>query len=389
MTAEVGGRVLFGVTASVTAETFLRGQLAHFNECGWDVHIACGERGLEQFTVAEGATLHVVRADREPSLRDLQTLGGLVCAIRAVRPDATVMGTPKLGVLGTIAAWVAGVPTRIYLVHGYRAETLMGLKRRVVAALETLACTLASDVIAVSPSLRDLLVREGIVAPSKVRVLGSGSANGVGLHRFAPPSAAKVEQMREDLDIPRNASVVAFVGRLTKDKGLQELPALWTTVLAACPSAWLLVAGPEEPEDEEDAAALRQLRKLNRVRIIGRVDHIERVYQAVDVLLVLSRREGLGMVALEAAACGVPTVGFQATGVVDAVVAGETGILSPAGNLGALSGCLIQLLGDGQLRKELGEAGLRRVQRDFSQMDVWRRWVAFIRSRVDAGRATV
>jgi glycosyltransferase involved in cell wall biosynthesis len=378
-------RVLYGVTAPVTAQSFLRGQLSSLASHGWDVHLVCGEQGAEDFARSEdiGEAVHVVRATRDPSLRDPITLFRLFRLMQCLRPAITVMGTPKMGVLGTLAAWAARVPRRIYLVHGYRAQGLTGPKRRIMVWLERLGCAAATEVIAVSPSLRTLLIAERVVVDSKVSVLGAGSANGVDTDRFRPASAAERAQLRKDFQIPAAAAVVCSVGRLTRDKGLPDLLGVWRDVREEHADSWLLVAGAPEPVDEDDREALAALEREPHVRLLGRTANVQDVFRASDINLLLSRREGLGMVALEAAACGVPTVGLAVTGVVDAVVHGETGVLMDSQDLSAIASGVRTYLLNEDVRRSHATAARSRVDSAFRSETVHDSWCRLLSA--DAG----
>jgi glycosyltransferase involved in cell wall biosynthesis len=376
-------RVLYGVTAPITASTFLRGQLAHLDAEGWDVHLVCGERGADDFAASERLkAAYVVPARRAPSPLDPLTLLGLWWRIMRVRPDAVVMGTPKVGVLGVLAAKLARVPHRTYLVHGYRAEGLTGPRRHVMRALERLACWSSTHVVAVSPSLRQLMLQDRAVRPDKVVVFGSGSANGVDLARFAPVPVNGRQSERASFDLPLEAQVVACVGRVGRDKGLLDLPNVWERISHSSPRAWLLVVGDLETRDTAEEMAWRRLINMDRVRYAGHVAEVERAYRASDLLMFLTHREGLGMVALEAGACRVPTVGFAVTGVVDAVADGLTGVLVPVGDLQALEQAVVRLLADPEALAKLGAAARLRVERAYDQKDVWSSWADHLSAAV-------
>ncbi|MCW2782056.1 MAG: glycosyltransferase family 1 protein [Marmoricola sp.] len=368
-------RILFGVTAAVTARMFLVGQLGHFAAQGWQVHLVCGEPGLEAFAQREGvAAVHHVPMAREPSATDPAALIRTWRLLHRIRPDVVVLGTPKMGLLGMVAAFLTRVPERIYLVHGFRAQGLAGRRRRLLVALERLACGCATRVVAVSPSLRDALLAARVVRPAKVVVLGHGSANGVDVKRFVPAGPDGVLDARATFGLPPEARVVAFVGRLTKDKGIGALVDVWDRVAAAVPDAWLLVAGTEEPAGPADERALAGLRALPRVMQVGHVDAIEAVYRASDLLLMLSSREGLPTVVLEAAACEVPAVAFGVTGVVDAIEDKTTGLCSAKGDVRHVQELVLELLGVDERRTTMGQAARRRVVDGFAQETVWQAW---------------
>lgn len=376
--------IVFGVTAAMTARAFLVGQLKAFADDGWQVHLVVGEPGLEDFAAKERAQLHVVPLQRAPSAGDPHALAEMLRLLRRIRPDLVVMGTPKMGLVGTLAARLARVPARIYLVHGYRPDGATGFAHRVLRTMERTAAASATGVIAVSPSLAARLVEAGVVAPSEVRVLGSGSANGVDPGRFHPAEPVAREAVRRELGLSESNEVVLVAGRLTRDKGLPELPAIWERIRAARPDARLLLVGGDEPADERDEVALRALRTEPSVIHIGFTEEIERFYRAADVLLLTTRREGLGMVALEAGASAVPAVAWRATGVIDAVSDGETGVLVPIGDVHATSAAVVDLLGDKETRLAWGAAAAARVAREFDHRQVVGSWLALASELVAA-----
>lgn len=374
-------RVLFGVTAGVTARAFLRGQLSYLGEQGWDVQLVYGDSGLAEFARAEGISgLHEINASRNPSLRDPLTVVRLWRLMRLVRPEVVVMGTPKMGVLGILASKAAGVPERVYLLHGYRAEGLRGVLQWILQSMERAACSSATHVVAVSHGVVEKLEQDAIVPSGVIKVLGSGSANGVDLARFQPPTKSEVTAARLMTGVPEDARVLAFVGRLTGDKGLTILPSIWASLAERHPNAWLLVAGSPELSGEADAKRYRELAALPRVRFLGHVDRVESVYHASDALLLLSRREGLPTVVLEAAACEVPTVAWRVTGLSDAVVEGETGLLCPPFDAWYFTDSVSRLLADDATRTRLGERAAARIREEFDQSVVWSRWAGFLES---------
>jgi glycosyltransferase involved in cell wall biosynthesis len=376
--------IVFGVTVAMTAKAFLVAQLKAFADNGWQVHLVTGEPGLEDFAAKEGARLHVVPMRRTPSAGDPRALLEMLRLLRRLRPDLVVMGTPKMGLVGTLAARLARVPARVYLVHGYRPDGATGLAHRILRRMERTAAGSATDVIAVSPSLAARLVEAGVISAGEVRVLGSGSANGVDLDRFHPVDLVARDAIRRGLGLSVDDEVVLVAGRLTHDKGLAELPAIWERIRAARPKARLLLVGGEEPADDRDEAALRDLRKDSSVAFIGFTDEIERFYGAADVLLLTTRREGLGMVALEAGAAAVPAVAWRATGVIDAVVDGKTGVLVPIGDVNATSTTVLNLLEDENMRLALGAAATAHVAREFDHRRVVGNWLGLASELVAA-----
>ncbi|MCH1866000.1 glycosyltransferase [Nocardioides sp. CFH 31398] len=382
MTESNRGVVVFGVTVPVSATSFLRGQLRHLVQVGWDVQLLCGTDGLEEFAEAEGATLQTVRTARQPAPSDLVSLLLLWRRLRRIRPDVVVMSTPKMGVLGSLAAAMAGVPTRVYFILGHRAEGLSGPRRWVMSWLDRLACAAATEVVPVSEGLGQLLTSERIVKAEKIQRLPRGAATlAVDTKRFRVPSTSERARVREELGLDRDAPVVGFIGRLTRDKGLPALPRTWSLIHQSSPRATLLLVGTPEPVDADDRAALDALDSLASTVRRGHLERVETALKAIDVLVLLSNREGLGVVVLEAAACGVPTVAYRVTGVVDTIVDGTTGLLCRPGDTVTVANSVQSLLTDPQRRRSMGFAANSRVDDLFGPSAVWPAWDSFLIDR--------
>lgn len=366
--------VLYAVTASMTAEAFLRGQMRSMGELG-PVGLVVGDHVPEELVRDEGVVGYSIGVPRDPSpLSDLRALIRLTRIIATSKPTVVIFGTPKMGLLAAVATRLCRTPRRIYVVHGLRWEGLTGNKRLLLRAIERLVCGLATDVVAVSPSVRRRVVEDMAVSALKVRVLHHGSANGIDSTRFVPLPKGET---RRSLGLPADAVLYAFVGRLTRDKGIRELPGVWTAVREQVPNAHLVVVGQAEPIGVEDELAIRRLNSMDSVTVCDATAEIERYLGASDVNLSLSRREGMPTVVLEAASCGVPTVGYRVTGLIDAVTA-ETGALVPLGSGAEIVTEAIRFGVEDEVRAAAGRAARARIQRDFAPTEVWDAWLRYL-----------
>ena len=367
---------LIFVVSSSLAVGYLQGQLQYFQNKGFDVTVLSpkGRKGEWEVPRPEGiAFIEVPMKQEIAPLRDLASLWRLWRAMRALRPTVSNVGTPKAGFLGGCAAWLNRVPCRFYTLHGLRFETTKGLKRRILIYAKRLACRFAHRVICVSQSVREKAVASGLTSRERTVVLGSGSCNGVDVLRFAatPEMMRRAAELRRQLGIPVRAPVVAFVGRLTRDKGIPELMEAFLQLGNRFPDLRLLLVGCFQDGDPLPVDTRRCVETHPHVIFGGAVQDTAPYYAIADVLVLPSHREGLPTVVLEAQAAGKPVIGASATGIVDVVVDGETGLLFPVGDVPALAEAMARLITDKGLANKLGLAGQEQVKRKFRQERIW------------------
>ena len=339
---------------------------------------------------SDGVEAIAVPMEREMApLSDVVSLWRLWRLMRRLRPDICHVGTPKAGLLGGLAALLAGVPQRFYTLHGLRLETAAGLKRVILTVAERTSCLLAHRVICVSRSLRRRAVELGIVEASKTRLAGPGSANGVDASRFDPRGLrqAGARGVRRSLGLPDQVSVVGFVGRLTRDKGIAELIEAFRLLGGRFSGLRLLLVGCFEKADPLPAWVETSIWANPRIVHTGFVDDPALLYRLMDVVVLPSYREGFPTVALEAAAAGKPIVAARVSGTEDAVVEGETGLLAPPREAGALADAIGVLLGDKIRADQMGLAARRRVLREFAPERVWEGLLALYQEALEVRAA--
>ena len=373
------------VTSAVSAKVLLRGQLAHLRQAGFDVSvIASPDHPLDVVGKREGVTVSPIPMHREVApFRDLVSLFRIAAYLRKIRPHIVNASTPKAALLGLLAARLLRVPTRIYNIRGLRLETTRGVKRRLLYWAEKTCVACATDVYAVSESLRRRVAELGIAPLENVRVLGSGSSNGVDTERFHPPESPEDRsRLLARLELPPDSPVIGFVGRFTRDKGFQELTDAFARIRQTIPETRLLLVGEFESGDPVSDKTADALRNDPAVTVTGFVDNPEVYYKVMDVLAFPSYREGFPNTVLEASASAVPVVAFRVTGSVDAVVDGVTGSLVPQGDTQAFTEATQAYLLDETRRRAHGRAGRERVLRCFQREQVWEAWLREYRAVV-------
>lgn len=351
-------------------------------------HIAAAAREYEVSVVANTedrefltrlglvATLLPVPIERRISLRqDFRALWALYRLFRRQSFDLVHSITPKAGLLAMLAAWLARVPRRVHSFTGQVWVTRRGGRRWLLKQADRLLAALTTRALIDSPSQRDFLVDEGVLAATKAEVIGQGSICGVDGSRFQPDLQAR-RKVRESLGIAPGAPVLMYLGRVNRDKGVLDLATAFALLAQRIPDAWLVLVGPDE---EGLAPRVTELcaRAADRVRHVEFAREPERFLAAADIFCLPSYREGFGMVAIEAAAAGLPAVASRIYGITDAVVEGETGLLHTPGDVAAIAAALAQLVGDAERRTAMGEQARRRALTAFSQAESTRELMAF------------
>ena len=361
------------VVTDAVSISFIKPWILAVQKIGWKVTVCVGSGQVDNAEQAEGLTVRQIGFPRQISLwEDLVGLLRMVQEMHELQPTLVVGGTPKAGLLSMISAFVLRIPAKIYWIHGLRFETTTGFQRRILILCERLACTAADKVICVSPSVRSCAIHAGLCPGRKLVVIGKGSSHGVDLARIAA-TRTNLEisaRIRSDLGIAQEAHIIGFVGRIAKDKGIEELVRAFTLVHCIHPTTHLLLVGEKDSSDPILQSTFAAIESNPNIHSVGHITDVAPYYLSMTALCLPSHREGLPNVALEAASCGRPVVATRATGVVDAVVDGVTGFLSPVGDVDALTQNLIRVIENPKIAEDLGRAGRERMYEHFSHTEV-------------------
>ncbi len=368
-------RLLHITTVSETLG-FLIGQVGYLRAQGFEVHaLSSPGEWLGTFAARERVPVHAVELLRRITpLQDLRALSRIRRVLRRLRPVIVHGHTPKGGLLGMIAATLERVPVRVYHLHGLPLMTATGMRRQLLTWTERVSCRLAHQVFCVSHSLREVAIAEGLCPADKIKVLLGGSINGVdAVGRFNPgrlPEGTRAA-IRARYGIPTEATVVGFVGRIVRDKGMVELAAAWRALRERFPQLHLFLVGPFEPQDPVPAEVTALFHSDPRIHLAGVCWETPPLYAAMDFMVLPTYREGFPVVPLEAAAMGLPTIATRIPGCIDAIEDRRTGLLVPPRDAAALAEALAVYLREPKLWHRHGRAARERVLRDFRQEALW------------------
>lgn len=352
------------------------GQARFLRERGFDVHaISAPDPLLDKFARRENVPVHEVPMQRPITpMADVRSLHHLCRVLSELQPDIIHTATPKAGLLGMLAGEWCRAPVKIYHAAGLRWWTLRGATRSIVMTAQRTAFALADVVLCVSPSVRDAIIDRGLVRPERTKVLGCGHDNGIDVDgKFHPdrisPDLRKAT--RDRLEIPDDAVVFGFLGRLVRDKGIEELAEAWMRLRDELPALHLLLVGEFEDDDPVSPETRHLLNNDPRVHFPGWVDDVIPMYAAMDVCVLPSHREGLPTIALEAGALQIPLITTDAIGCVDAVQDGVTGMQIRVGDSAALADTIHQYCDDPDLRRQHGVAAREHIHSRFRHEVIW------------------
>lgn len=303
-----------------------------------------------------------VRLDVEPSLvrelspvRDLLALFRLWRRFRRECPDVVHTHSSKAGVVGRLAARLAGVPVVVHTVHGWSFHDHMSRRERAVyVRLERLAARWTDRLVLVTERDRAKGSSEGIGRPGQYVTIRSGVD-------LTPYGAGDGSGLHAELGIPAGAPVVGTVARLSPQKDPIGFVEAGAEVLGKRPEAHLVFVGdgPMRGEVERRAA---ELGVADRLHLAGIRRDVPDVLRAFDVFVAGSLWEGLPRTVIQAMASGVPVVASAVDGIAEAVRDGESGLLVPPGDRRAMAGAVLRILDDEGLATRLADGGRDRAE---------------------------
>ena len=320
-------RKLFITTTIPLTFIFFKGQPRLWKE-QFEVWAVSSEPDkLKQFADEEGISYKHIPMKREISLlADMVSFFRWIWLLLRERPYIVHGNTPKAALLSMVAAWITKRPVRIYMCHGLRYLGTEGKLRKLLLMMEKTTCRCATNVISVSKGVADLIVQDGLCPKEKMNVVGYGSAGGVDMEMYDPDNVAS--DVRNDLKISEDAFVFTFVGRIVKDKGINELVAAFADINKRYPNTHLLLVGPmESVQNPVEESTLRMIELNENIHAVGMQKDVRPYLKVSDAFVLPSYREGFGVVLIEAGAMGIPCITTDITGCNEIIVPGENGAI--------------------------------------------------------------
>jgi glycosyltransferase involved in cell wall biosynthesis len=372
-----GMRVLHVATVDLSLRFLLLPQLLALKREGFEVWTASSP-GAHVGEIARAGIRHVAvpmtRRLLSP-MRDTRALLSLTKLLRRERFDIVHTHTPKAGLLGRLAARIAGVPLIVHTNHGFLFTTdSPPLRRCFFTTIERLGNRFSQLIFSVNKEDIDIAVKLGLCEPGQMIHLGDGGI-GVNIRIFDPRcfDEERRKQIRSELGLSHDTFVVGFVGRIVAEKGILELITAVAFLRQQSYRIDLLVVGPIDTA-KRDHVNVPQLGLREGVVFVGLRSDMPAMYAAMDVLVLPSHREGLPLVLVEAAAMGLPVVASDIRGCREVVRQGRTGILVPPRDTQALANAIKEMVvADEDTRSQYRMEARRAAENSFDEEAVFKR----------------
>jgi len=337
----------------------------------------CTWFGTKAVTASEVPTRHLPCDLSLNPIRCLIRLIRLIVWFELTRPTVVHAHLLRSALLPLLAAWIVGIPKRVYHNHGLSHFGYRGATRWLLRVLERGNRAAATNLLLVSRSNLASALADGL--GQNGTVLAYGSAVGVDIRRFSEPHVGPVVRQagRSRLGIPAHVMVFGYAGRAVAHKGLDVLAQAWEHSHLAERGAVILLAGVRETELQALTGSIPI-----GMRCLGPLDEMPGFYAMCDCMVLSSHYEGFGYALLEGAAAGLPGIGSYVSGIRCAIVDGVTGLLVPPDDPTVLAAAMIRLADDPVLRVKLGNAARARVHASFSQELVLAALVTYYRDEL-------
>ena len=388
-------------TVPVSVEKLLGKQLTFMNQFYEVTAISSDKEDLERVGQELGVKTKAIEMTRKITpIQDLKSLWQMYCYLKKEKPDIVHTHTPKAGLIGMIAAKLAGIKVRLHTVAGLPLMETSGVKRRVLNLVEKLTCACATKVYPNSYGLKDFILKEKFCPPHKLKVIGNGSTNGIDTAYFNPAlfSPQQNRELRQQWHWKEDDFVWIFVGRLVKDKGINELVAAFRQLTEEFNDSEnknstvdnirnrgpkLLLVGPLEPElDPLLPETLREMEHNKNILTVGYQKDVRPYLAAADALAFPSYREGFPNVVMQAGAMELPSIVTDINGCNEIIKNNENGMIISVKNKNQIYNALIKLMLDVNLYNKMKSEAREYIVQRYDQKLIWNAILAEYREMI-------
>jgi len=362
-------------TIPLSLEKLLEGQLSFMAQNYDVISISSEPERLMEYGKNEN-----IRTYSIPLTRRITPFNDLICIcklyffLRREKPLIVHSHTPKAGLVGMVASYLARVPIRLHTVAGLPLIEASGFKRRILMLAEKLTYRLANNIYPNSNGLYEFIINSKLTKSSKLKVLGNGSSNGIDTTWFSRKnySTDEIQNLRMEMNIPENDLVFLFVGRLVKDKGINELVESFQLLQNDHQNCTLLLVGPfEDHLDPLDERTRENILNHNKIITTGYQPDVRKYFALSDLLVFPSYREGFPNVVLQGGAMELPSIVTNINGCNEIIENEVNGIIIEKKNVTELYEAMKKLYENKDLRTKLSNNSRKMIMDRYEQSEFW------------------
>lgn len=363
-------------TVPISLDKLLEGQLRFMSDYYKVIAISADKSKLEEVGKKEGVEVFEVNLTRKITpIQDLRAVYNLYKFFKKEKPFIVHTHTPKAGLAGMTASYLAKVPNRLHTVAGLPLTVATGLKRKMLGLVEKLTCFCATKVYPNSKGLQEIILENKFTSPKKLKIIGNGSSNGINTEHFNPSLYTEEDKfkLKQQLGIAKEDFVFIFVGRLVGDKGINELVTAFDKLSTENKNIKLLLVGPEEKElDPLKDKTLAIISSNKNIISVGFQKDVRLYFAISDALAFPSYREGFPNVVMQAGATGIPSIVSNINGCNEIIKEGINGSIIPVKNVEYLKITMLDYLKKSKDDiKAMGTQARQMIVNNYDREKIW------------------
>lgn len=362
-------KICFVTTVHGTIKSFILDTAKYLHKyADYDITFICNENKAFGENLPQYIHFYPIEMKRGITFDGIKAICRMYKFFNEEKFDFVQYSTPNASLYASIAAKKAKIKCRLYCQWGIRYVSMTGLKRKLFRWIEKLVCKLSTDIWAVSKKNRQFAINDRLYTDEKAHIVGQGGTIGVDLTAYSLQEKVEYAQMiRQIYAIEEQDVVFGFVGRITAEKGCNELLAAFRNLKD--PRTILLIIGSFKVDKDMDKELLAWAQLSPRVIFAGTIgkQNMPKYYAAMDVYVHPSYREGFGMALQEAAAMELAVITTNIPGASEVMEENISCRLVEPQNVPSLQSAMQALLDDQTERTSLGKAARKRVETCFER----------------------
>tara|TARA_X000000368_G_C23046974_1_gene719570 strand:- start:572 stop:2836 length:2265 start_codon:yes stop_codon:yes gene_type:complete len=366
-------KIIIITSVPISFATLIKGQARYLKKF-YDIKLVSSYSNLNnQISDFEGVEFKSIDMTRKITpIQDLKALYKLYKYISYERPNIVYTFTPKAGLLGMVASFLSRIPVRVHNIVGLPLMEYSGFKLILLKYIEKLTYFFSTKIFCNSYGLKKYVNENLTKMP--ITVVGEGSINGVDTDYFKN-NFNDQEKLKTRLkyNISKNDFVITFLGRIVRDKGINELINSFVILLKKYPNLKLLLVGDYDDNlNRIDDNTREIINNLDSIISVGFKNDIREFLSITDLFVLPSYREGLPNSLIEAGSFGIPLLATNINGCNEIIENNETGLLIKMKDINSLKDGIEKFIIDEKFYLNIKKNIRNSIIKKYNQIDFWK-----------------